>query len=180
MNVASVDGLEGLTFGRLAAGTGESKSALQALFGTKEQLQLAILETLAQLWDREVRRPALAQADGLERLRALVTAWIDYLDRLDGGCLFITASIELDARPGPVRDAVVTAIETGLAIVGRQATLAVRLGELAADTDVDQLVSELHGVVLKANYDRQLLGREDAGDRAHRAVGHIIERYATS
>jgi AcrR family transcriptional regulator len=174
VHVASVEGLEGLTLGRLAGATGMQKSALQSLFGTKEQLQLAIVARAVEVFERDVLQAAETEADGLPRVRRLMDAWIDYLQTFEGGCLFVAGASELDGRPGPVRDAIVDAVDTGQRLLVRQLGLARRLGELPADTDIGQAVYELHAVLLKANHDRQLLASEDALDRARRAVTRIL------
>lgn len=174
VHVASLEGIEGLTFGRLADATRLGKSALQTLFGTKENLQLAIVTAAAEVYDRDVRRRAEDRPDGLARLRALLHAWLDYLESFEGGCVFVAAATELDGRPGPVRDAVARAVVRAEELLRRQAALAVRLGELPADTDIDQLIYELHGLVLQANHDRQLLHRPEALARAARAVDRLL------
>jgi AcrR family transcriptional regulator len=180
MHVASVEGLEGLTLGRLAEALGSSKSGIQTLFGTKQELQLSIVAAASQVFERDVLLPAEHHPAGLPRLRVLMSSWIDYLETFEGGCLFVAAASELDGRSGPVRDAVAGAVARGDALLRRDVDLARRLGELPPDTDVEQLVFELHAMVLQANHDRQLLGREDALTRARKAVDRLlgVERQA--
>jgi AcrR family transcriptional regulator len=174
VHLASVEGLEGLTLGRLAAELDTSKSGLQTLFGTKQDLQLAIVAAARQVFEQAVLRPAEAVDDGLPRLRALLDGWIDYLDTFEGGCFFTAAASEFDGRPGPVRDAIADLANDGHDVLRRQAKLACRLGELPADTDVEQLVFELHAVTLQANLEHQLLGRPDAYERARRAIARLL------
>ncbi|GAA1551763.1 TetR/AcrR family transcriptional regulator [Kribbella sancticallisti] len=174
VHVASVEGLEGLTLGRLAVVSGVPKSALQALFGTKERLQLAIVAYAVEVFQRDVLAMSEDEPDGLARLRALLSAWIDYLLTFDGGCLFIASASELDGRPGPARDAIVNAVVTGEKLLLRQANLAMRLGELPRSVSPEQVAFELHAMLLKANHDRQLLGRDDALERARDAVERIL------
>lgn len=173
-HVASAEGLEGLTLGRLADAAGQSKSSLQSLFGTKEALQLAIIEAAVQVWRSRVLVPAESQPDGLPRLRALMNAWIDYLEVFDGGCVFIAGAAELDSTTGAVRDALAAAVTAGQKFLRREAALAVRLGELPVDTDVDVLVFQLHALLLKANHDRQLFGARDALRRAHQVAAALL------
>jgi AcrR family transcriptional regulator len=175
IDVASVDGFEGLSFGRVAEATGMNRSALQTLFGTKEALQLAVLEGAVRVWQERVLRPAEVQPDGVAQLRALLEAWIDYLPTFAGGCPFVAAASELDGRPGPVRDALVRAVEAGRHMIRRQAALAIRLGELPAQADADQVAYELHAVLLKANHDRQLLGDTGAPVHARTAVRRLLD-----
>ncbi len=174
MHVASVEGIEGLTLGRLAEVLCISKSGIQALFGTKQELQLSIVAAASQVFERDVLLSAERQPAGLPRLRALMSSWIDYLETLEGGCLFVAAASELDGRPGPVRDVVAGAVARADALLCRDVDLARRLGELPSGTDVEQLVFELHAMVLQANHDRQLLGREDALTRARNAVNRLL------
>ena len=103
-----------------------------------------------------------------------MSLWIDYLETFEGGCLFVAAASELDGRSGPVRDAVADAVARGDALLRRDIELALRLRELPSDTDVEQLVFELHAMVLQANHDRQLLGRKDALTRARNAVDRLL------
>lgn len=175
IDVASIDGFEGLSFGRVAEAAGLNRSALQTLFGTKEALQLAILEGAVRIWRERVLRAAEVQPDGVAQLRALLEAWIDYLPTFAGGCPFVAAASELDGRPGPVRDALVGAVEAGQDVIRRQAALAIRLGELPAQSDPDQLAYELHAVLLKANHDLQLLGNADAPAHARAAVSRLLD-----
>ncbi len=174
MHIASVEGIDGLTLGRLADALDTSKSGIQTLFGTKQELQLSIVAAASQVFERDVSLPAERQAAGLARVRTLMSLWIDYLETFEGGCLFVAAASELDGRPGPVRDAVAAAVARGDALLRREVELAVRLRELPEDTDVEQLVFELHAMVLQANHDHQLLGREDALTRARNAVDRLL------
>jgi AcrR family transcriptional regulator len=178
LHVASVEGIEGLTLGRLAEVLQTSKSGIQTLFGTKQELQLAIVAAASQVFEHDVLRPAEQQAAGLPRLRALMSLWIDYLETFEGGCLFVAGASELDGRPGPARDAIAEAADRADALLRRDVELARRLGELPSDTDVEQLVFELHAMVLQANHDRQLHGRTDALTRARSAVDRLLRTSA--
>lgn len=174
MHVASIEGIEGLTLGRLAEVLHTSKSGIQTLFGTKQELQLSIVAAASHVFECDVLLPAERQQAGLPRLRALMSYWIDYLEIFEGGCLFVAAASELDGRPGPVRDAVAVAVARADALLRREVELARRLRELPSDTDVEQLTFELHAMVLQANHDRQLLGRKDALTRARNAVDRLL------
>lgn len=169
-HVASVEGLTGLSFGRLAEQTLVPKSALQTLFGTKQELQLAIIKTAVEVFLRTVLMPAEQHPEGLPRLRALMSAWVDYLQEFEGGCIFASGASELDGHPGPVRDALADAVYAGEALITRDINLAIRLGELPPDTDAEQLTFELHAMILQANHNRQLLARSDALQRARVAI----------
>lgn len=169
-HVASVEGLTGLSFGRLAEQTLVPKSALQTLFGTKQELQLAIIKTAVDVFLRAVLVPAERHPEGLPRLRALMSAWVDYLQEFEGGCIFASGASELDGHPGPVRDALADAVYAGEVLITRDINLAIRLGELPPDTDAEQLTFELHAMILQANHNRQLLARSDALQRARVAI----------
>ncbi len=180
MQIGSVDGLEGTTLGRLATDLGMSKSSLQALFPTKLDLQLATVAAAHDVFSDRVLGAAGRAEPGLPSVYAVLDAWIDCQDLFDGGCFFAAASHEFDGRPGPVRDALRNGLRRGLQVVAEQLRLAVRLGELAPDTDIDQLVFELHGAVLESNLARQLLGDPKSDDRARRAIRDRLDRAAST
>ena len=143
--MASTDGLEGLTIGRLADEVGMSKSGLIGHFGSKERLQLAALEAATARFTAEVWDPAADQPAGLVRLRAITAAWLSHLRRgvFPGGCFLTAASLEFDDRPGPVRDQIAATMERWLTVLGREAKLAREAGELPPETDPRQLAFEL-------------------------------------
>ncbi|MGW3346500.1 TetR/AcrR family transcriptional regulator [Nonomuraea rubra] len=170
--IASMEGLEGLTIGRLAAELGMSKSGVLGHFGSKEALQLAVLDRAGEIFRAEVWVPALPAAPGLARLRVLCEAWISYLERqvFPGGCFFVAAAHEFDGRPGAVRDAVESRFAVWRARLGKEAGRAVDAGELPAGTDPEQVVFELLGVVMALNHTIQLHGDQRAAARARLAV----------
>src|SRR5687768_5303763 len=106
VDLASLEGLQGLTIGRLAEELGMSKSGLFAHFGSKEELQLAVIEAASERYIQEIFLPALALPRGFPRLMAICQSWLSYVERrvFPGGCFFAAASFEFDGRPGPVRD----------------------------------------------------------------------------
>jgi AcrR family transcriptional regulator len=158
VDVASVDGLEGLTIGRLANDFGLSKSGLFGHFGSKEELQLATVERARQVLHREVSERAAGHAEGLERLRALIEGYMSYLERevFPGGCFLSAAAAEFDGRPGPVRDAIAQASREWGAELVRQAEIARDRGELRADVDPGLLCFELNALAKGANASYQL------------------------
>jgi AcrR family transcriptional regulator len=168
---ASLDGLDGLTLGGLAEQLGISKGGIQGLFGSKQQLQLATMDTAAGIFEQRVLALDDRIEDGLPRLRVLMDAWIDYLeDAFEGGCFFCAAAVELDGRPGPLRDALLAFVQRTRRVVRHEVRLAQRLGELNEDVDPDQLTFELHATILEANFSRQLFGDERSLDRARSAI----------
>jgi AcrR family transcriptional regulator len=152
-SLATVDGLEGLSIGNLAAATGMSKSGLYAHFGSKQELQLATVEEAGRILAEEVAQPALAAPPGLAQLVAVCEAFFDYLQRrvFPGGCFFAAAALEMGTRPGPVKERV-AALQSGFAALVRQfAVTAIEQNELPACEDPDRLAFELHGLMLAAD-----------------------------
>ncbi|MEV4170552.1 TetR/AcrR family transcriptional regulator [Nonomuraea sp. NPDC049709] len=170
--IASMEGLEGLTIGRLAIELSMSKSGVLGHFGTKEALQLAVLDRAGEIFRAEVWEPALPAAPGLARLRVLCEAWISYLERrvFPGGCFFVAAAHEFDGRPGAVRDAVESRFGVWRARLAKEARRAVDAGELPAGTDPGRLVFELMGMAMALNHTIQLHGDPHAATYAREAV----------
>jgi AcrR family transcriptional regulator len=178
--IASKLGLEGLTIGSLADATGMSKSGLFAHFGSREELQLAVLEHAAQKYGEIVFMPALKVARGVPRLRALFERWLDWTieSGLPGGCIMISAAAEYDDRPGPIRDAVIANQRRGSAISEKAVRLAIEEGHLRADTDPEQIAFEMLGIVLANHNHRRLLGDKEARKRALTAFDELVARHA--
>lgn len=176
MGVASAEGLEGLTIGRLATDLDLSKSGVLGHFGSKEALQLAVLDTAAEVFAREVAAPAAGTPEGLPRLLSLCAAWVSYLERgvFPGGCFFAAAAAEFDDRDGPVRDAVAALDASWQHYLHTQASLAVMAGDLPPDTDADQVVFELEGQMLALNQALQLHRDRTAPERTRRAMSRLL------
>ncbi len=121
VDLASAEGLEGLTIGRLAAELRMSKSGLFAHFGSKQELQLATIEAAAERFAAAVIAPAMSAPDGAPRLRAMGERYLDHLDLYSGGCFWGATSAEYDDRPGPIRDAIAAALDAWMAELVRQA-----------------------------------------------------------
>ncbi|HEX5336604.1 MAG TPA: TetR/AcrR family transcriptional regulator [Propionicimonas sp.] len=152
-SLATVDGLDGLSIGNLAAATGISKSGLYAHFGSKQEMQLATVEEAERILDAEVNQAALAAPDGLQRLAAACEAFFSYVERrvFPGGCFFAATAMEMGTRPGPVRDRI-AAVQSGFtAFLGSCAATAIAHGELPASEDPALLAFELHSVLLGAD-----------------------------
>jgi AcrR family transcriptional regulator len=165
VDIASVEGLEGLTIGRLASELQLSKSGLFAHFGSKEELQLATLEAAAARFYTEVVAPAQLQGEGAPRLRAYCEGYLGYLERgvFAGGCFWAAAAAEFDDRPGPVRDAVQAGVIAWMGELERQAAIA-GVGQPA------ELAFEIYSLGLGANACLRLLADEHAFNRARNAI----------
>jgi AcrR family transcriptional regulator len=176
LEVGSVEGLEGLTIGRLADDVGMSKSGLIRHFGSKEGLQLAALDAGIELFVREIWEPAADSEPGIVRLRALCDAWVSYLERdlLPGGCFLTAAATEFDGRGGPVREATREAWARWLRLLAREARTAIEAGQLPADGDPAQIAFELNGIGMALNNALQL-HEDPAGVRhARRAFERVF------
>jgi len=169
VDLASEEGLEGLTIGRLSSELGLSKSGLFGHFGSKEELQLAAIDAANEIFVREVIEPALASPEGVPRLRAYCESWVGYLERkvFAGGCFFAAASSEFDGRPGPVRDKLREGQGLWVAEIAKQA-------KLAGVDDPEQLVFEVSSLVQGANAAHQLFGDEQAFARARTAIDRLL------
>ncbi len=153
VSLATVDGLEGLSIGNLAAAIGMSKSGLYAHFGSKQELQLATVEEAGRIFDDEVVQPALAAPAGLPQLEAVCEAFFEHLRRrtFPGGCFFSGAALEMGTRPGPVKDAV-AAFQTGFAgLIRGFAATAIEQNQLPHGEDAILLAFELNGIILAAD-----------------------------
>src|SRR6266516_98504 len=152
-SLATIDGLEGLSIGNLAAAIGMSKSGLYAHFGSKQELQLATVEEAERILQDKVVQPALAAPPGLAQLVAVCEAFFDYLQRrtFPGGCFFAAAALEMGTRPGPVKERI-AALQAGFdALIRGFAATAREQHELPAREDPDRLAFELHGIMLGAD-----------------------------
>ncbi len=174
-------GLPSLTIGELSADLGLSKSGLFAHFGSKEKLQLAVLEYAAGEFERSVFRPALSRARGLPRLLAFFDSWLDWIDGHERrGCVFLSAAIDFDDREGPVREAIADWFGKADAMITLAMTLAQKEGHLSCDADPAQLAFEFHGILLKYHLTSRLLRRADGRVRARAALCSLFSHHVTS
>jgi AcrR family transcriptional regulator len=174
--VASRQGLEGLTIGTLADDLQLSKSGLFAHFQSKEALQVQTLRFTAELFVDEVIRPALKQPRGEKRLFALFDRWLEWAkaDRLRGGCLFVAAAAELDDREGPARDELVRQQTDWLELIANVAGTGVTEGHFAPKLDTRQMAHDILGVMLAYHHARRLLRDPRAEERARRAFAALV------
>jgi len=180
VDLASVEGLDGVTIGRLAQELSISKSGLFAHFGSKEELQLATIRAARAIFGQAVVVPARAQPAGLARLRALLEAWLDYSRgrQFPGGCFFSRATHEYAARPGPVRDALAEVDREWLELVATTVQEARELGEVRDDVDARQLAFELDAYLDSANLRSLLAGGQAVYDLARAAFEERLDAVA--
>ena len=167
VDLASVEGLEGLTIGRLAAELQMSKSGLFAHFGSKQELQLATIAAAAERFRARVIDPALALPDGSPRLRAMAEHYLDQLEDYSGGCFWASTSAEYDDRPGPVRDAIAGALDAWTTELARQARVA------GAD-DPERFAFELYALVMGTNARYRLGGDRRVFGYARAAIERLL------
>jgi AcrR family transcriptional regulator len=182
VDVASAEGLEGLTIGRLASELSMSKSGLFAHFGSKEEMQLATVEAARDIFIREVIRPSFEAEKGLPRLWKLCDVWLAYVrtEVFRGGCFFAAAAAEFDGRPGLVRDRIAGIMKEWLATLRGSINEAREAGQLNADADPAQLAFELNALEMGANWAFQLYGDRQAFSRARDAILERLRRHSTA
>jgi AcrR family transcriptional regulator len=174
--LASVEGLEGITFGRVASDAGVGKANIQVLFGNRENLQLATLESAAALYRQQVSEPALRKRTPLARLRALVEGWYAFVQKreLPGGCFVSAVSSEFRARPGVIQDRVNQQRAEKRGRFRGVIQDAVQQGQLRAGLDAEQLIFDLLACEAAANV-ASLLGDDEDFARARRTALARIE-----
>lgn len=181
VRIASVEGLGGLSLGRLAGELKLSKSGVFALFGSKEELQLATVRAAAKVYVDHVVRPVQELPAGVDRVRRLCDAWLTYSENriFPGGCFFYSVSAEYDAREGKVHDAVARARLDWVAYVARTVEDARQAGEARDDTDVPQLTFELVSLLEGANAESVLHDDFSCYDKAAKAILSRLRSVAT-
>jgi AcrR family transcriptional regulator len=180
-DLGSVEGLEAATIGRLADELGLSKGGVIGPFGSKERLQLAAVEAAVARVRREVWAPVADRPPGLDRLRALLDAWLSYLERevFPGGCFLTAASLEFDDRPGAVRDAVAAAWTRWLELIEGEVRAAQEQGAIGSERSARQIAFELHGHVMAGNWAKQLYRDAGALAASRAAIDDLISRIQT-
>lgn len=176
LDQASKAGLEGLTIGALADRMRMSKSGVFAHFGSREELQIAVLKAYEQRFVDEVLKAALKAPRGLPRLRAVLDRWVERtVIEASHGCIWISGASEYDDRPGPVRDELVQMVRGWRGELDRAVGQAIEAGELASDTDVADLTFDLNGVILVLHHDARLMHSHDCAARARRSIDRLLE-----
>jgi len=160
---ASSAGLGGLTIGSLAETLGMSKAGVVGPFGSRADLQLAVLTKAVGMFTEAVVAPSRVSDPGLPRLRAVIDSWCDYLAHgpFPNGCFVTAASCELAGRPGRLRTCLRETVVRWRAFLREQIVAAQAAGDISARLDADDLVSALSGIAMSANQEIQLLGDGD-------------------
>jgi AcrR family transcriptional regulator len=156
-----------------------SKSGVFAHFGSREELQISVVREYHARFEQEVFYPALEAKRGLPRLQALFANWMKRTSvEIDSGCIYISGAVEFDDRPGPVRDAIASSVKTWLAAMDRAVRQAQQLGHLSDQADAEQVLFEIHGLILALHYEARFLKTPGSIDRAVRGFDNILQRYA--
>ncbi len=171
-------GLEGLSIGTLADAVGKSKSGVFAHFGSREDLQIAVVREYYRRFETEVFAPAMRKPRGLPRVRALFENWMRHTSaELQSGCIFISGAVEFDDRPGPVRDALAEAVDAWIGAMTRAVAQACEEKHLAAGADPGQISFEIHALILALHYEARFMRRAGSMARARQGFANIIQRY---
>ena len=181
VDIASVNGLDGLTVGSLATQLCMSKSGLFAHFGSKEELQLATIEVARQIFIDQVTRPAIAAPRGMPRLWGLINQWLILVEKrvFSGGCFFSAASFEFDSKRGVVHDRIAAIMREWMDVLTRAVEQAQKAGHIGAKVNSTRLAYEIHGVAMGAHWAHQLLDDKQAYSRARTTVLEKLRSIAT-
>ncbi|GGC05260.1 TetR family transcriptional regulator [Pseudoduganella buxea] len=178
LDLASRDGLEGLTIGLLADKMNMSKSGVFAHFGSREDLQLEVLKLYHRRFEQEVFYPSIKEARGLPRLRAMFAHWVKRVSiEIASGCIYISGAVEYDDRPGLIREELVSMVGAWQSALLRAAQQAIEMGHLKADTDAQQLVYEMYGLILAVHHDARFLRIPGSVERASVGFNRLIENH---
>ena len=181
VNIASVQGLDGLTVGSLASQLRMSKSGLFAHFGSKEDLQLATVEVARQIFIEKVTKPAVAAPKGMPRLWGLINQWLILVEKrvFSGGCFFSAASFEFDSKRGVVRDRIAAIMREWMDVLVRAVELTQKAGHISPKVNPTRLAYEIHGIAMGAHWAHQLLDDKQAYSRARATVLEKLRAIAT-
>ena len=178
LGLATQIGLEGLSIGALAEVTQMSKSGVFAHFGSREELQISVIREYHTRFEDEVFYPAMRAGRGLPRLRALFDNWMKRTSiEIDSGCIYISGAVEFDDRAGPVRDALASSVMTWHAAMKRAIAGAKEAGHLRADVDEEQMLFEIHGLILALHYEARFLKNPGSIARANAGFDDILKLY---
>ena len=177
LGLATHIGLEGLSIGALADVTGMSKSGVFAHFGSREELQISVIREYHNRFEQEVFYPAMSSPRGVARLRAMFDNWMKRTSiEIDSGCIYISGAIEFGDRTGLVRDALVSSVMTWHAAMKRAIEHCKELGQLRDEVSPEQMLFEIHGLILALHYEARFLQTPESIDRAITGFNNILAR----
>jgi len=180
LDLASRDGLEGLTIGLLADKMNMSKSGVFAHFGSREDLQIEVLKLYHHHFEQEVFYPSMKERRGLPRLESMFTRWVKRVTvEIASGCIYISGAVEYDDRPGAIREELVGMVRAWQDALHRCVQQAIEMGHLRSDADPQQLVYEMYGLILALHHDARFIKRPGSVDRAHSGFERLLEAYKT-
>ncbi len=181
LGLATQIGLEGLSIGALAEVTQMSKSGVFAHFGSREELQISVIREYHARFEDEVFYPAMTAPRGLPRLRALFANWMQRTSvEIDSGCIYISGAVEFEDRAGPVRDALASSVMTWHAAMKRAITTAKQERHLRDDADEEQMLFEIHGLILALHYEARFLKTPGSIARANAGFDNILRLYGAA
>jgi AcrR family transcriptional regulator len=181
LELASRNGLEGLTIGLLADKMNMSKSGVFAHFGSREDLQMEVLKLYHARFEQEVFYPSVKEPRGLPRLEAMFARWVKRVSiEIASGCIYISGAVEYDDRPGPIREELVSMVRAWQDALLRAVQQAAAAGDLKPDTDAAQLVYEMYGLILALHHDARFLRTPGAIERARSGFERLVSTYRTS
>jgi len=177
LKIASHQGLEGLTVGHLAETLAMSKSGVFSHFGSREELQLAVVREYYRRFEARVFQPALQEPRGLARLQKMINLWMQTsIQELSAGCIFISGAVEFDDRPGPVRDELVRSVQIWRAALKRAIEQAVEVGDLKTDCAPDAMLFQIYSYVQGLHHDARFLQISRSVDIATQSIQQIIDQ----
>jgi len=181
LELASREGLEGLTIGLLADKMNMSKSGVFAHFGSREDLQMEVLKLYHHRFEQEVFFPSVKEARGIPRLQAMYARWIKRVSvEIASGCIYISGAVEYDDRPGPIREELVSMVRAWQGALLRCVEQCVEAGQLQTDTDAQQMVYEMYGLILALHHDARFLRQPGSVDRARVGFERLLKNYRTT
>jgi AcrR family transcriptional regulator len=178
LDLASRDGLEGLTIGLLADKMNMSKSGVFAHFGSREDLQIEVVKLYHHHFEQEVFYPSMKDPRGLLRLQAMFARWVKRVSvEIASGCIYISGAVEYDDRPGAIREELAGMVRAWKNALRRCVVQCIDMGHLAMDTDPDQLVFEMYGLILALHHDARFLKLPGSVNRAEVGFERLIKSY---
>jgi AcrR family transcriptional regulator len=181
LDIASRNGIEGLTIGLLAERMAMSKSGVFAHFGSREDLQIEVLKLYHAQFEQDVFYPSMKEESGLPRLRSMFTLWLNRVSvEIASGCIYISGAVEYDDRQGPIREALVEMVKAWQGALLRAVSQAIQYGHLNKDVDPSQVVFEMYGMILALHHDARFLRKPGSVERTKLGFERVIASYANT